>query len=110
MLSGGNIDMRLLSNVILREMSREGRILSLTVEIEDRRACSRRSPRWSATPAATSSKVSHNRMMSDITAKSADLGLVLEARDAGHAAEICHCLEAAGFVVKSTSQPSGTQV
>jgi len=35
-LSGGNVDMRLLSNVILREMSREGRILSITVEIEDR--------------------------------------------------------------------------
>ena len=33
-LSGGNIDMRLLSNVILRELSREGRILSVVVEIE----------------------------------------------------------------------------
>jgi hypothetical protein len=44
-------------------------------------------------------------MMSDITAKSADLGLVVEARDAGHASEICERLEAAGFVVKSTSQP-----
>jgi threonine dehydratase len=46
-LSGGNIDMRLLSNVILRELSREGRILSLVVEIEDRPACSPKSqPRW----------------------------------------------------------------
>jgi hypothetical protein len=30
---------------------------------------------------------------------------VVEARDAGHASEICRCLEAAGFVVKSASQP-----
>ena len=51
-------------------------------------------------------KVSHNRMMSDITAKSADLGLVIEARDAGHASEICERLEVAGFVVKSTSAPT----
>ena len=33
---GGNIDPRLLSNVILRELSREGRILHFAVEIEDR--------------------------------------------------------------------------
>ena len=30
-LSGGNVDMRLLSNVIVRELSREGRILSLVI-------------------------------------------------------------------------------
>src|SRR4029079_9440303 len=35
-VSGGNIDMRLLSNVILRELAREGRILSLVITIEDR--------------------------------------------------------------------------
>ena len=35
-MSGGNIDMRLLSNVILRELTREGRILTLDVAIEDR--------------------------------------------------------------------------
>lgn len=104
-LSGGNIDMRLLSNVILREMSREGRILSLTVEIEDRPGLLARIATLVGDAGGNILKVSHNRMMSDITAKSADLGLVVEARDAGHAAEICHCLEAAGFVVKSTSQP-----
>src|SRR5262249_4243262 len=35
-MSGGNIDMRLLSNVILRELTREGRIILLELEIEDR--------------------------------------------------------------------------
>ncbi len=35
-LSGGNIDMRLLTNVILRELTREGRIQSLSISIEDR--------------------------------------------------------------------------
>ena len=34
-MSGGNIDMRMLSNVILRELSREGRILTLDVAIAD---------------------------------------------------------------------------
>jgi threonine dehydratase len=105
-LSGGNVDMRLLSNVILREMSREGRILSITVEIEDRPGLLARIATLVGDAGGNILKVSHNRMMSDITAKSADLGLVVEARDATHAAEICHCLEAAGFVVKSGSQPA----
>lgn len=105
-LSGGNIDMRLLSNVILREMSREGRILSLVVEIEDRPGLLARIATLIGDAGGNILKVSHNRMMSDITAKSADLGLVIEARDAGHAHEIRHCLEQAGFVVKSASQPA----
>ncbi len=104
-LSGGNIDMRLLSNVILREMSREGRILSITVEIEDRPGLLARIATLVGDAGGNILKVSHNRMMSDITAKSADLGLVVEARDAAHASEICRCLEAAGFVVKSSSPP-----
>ena len=80
-LSGGNIDMRLLSNVILRELSREGRLLSVTVEIEDQ-------PGWLARIATVVGdaggnilEVSHNRMMTDMSAKGADLGLVVEARD-----------------------------
>ena len=86
-LSGGNIDMRLLSNVILREMSREGRILSLTVEIEDRPGLLASIATLVGDAGGNILKVSHNRMMSDITAKSADLGLVIEARDAGHASK-----------------------
>jgi len=99
-LSGGNIDMRLLSNVILRELSREGRLLSVTVEIEDR-------PGWLARIATVVSEtggnileVSHNRMMTDMSAKGADLGLVVEARDAQHADEIRRALETAGFVLR----------
>ena len=99
-LSGGNIDMRLLSNVILRELSRVGRILSLVIEIEDL-------PGWLARIATLVGEaggnileVSHNRMMTDMPAKSADLGLVVEARDSAHAAEIRACLEQAGFRIR----------
>ena len=100
-LSGGNIDMRLLSNVILRELSRVGRILSLVVEIEDR-------PGWLARIATLVGdaggnilEVSHNRMITDMPAKTADLGLVIEARDAAHAAEVRECLEKNGLKIRS---------
>jgi len=99
-LSGGNIDMRLLSNVILRELSREGRLLSVIVEIEDQ-------PGWLARIATVVSEaggnileVSHNRMMTDISAKGADLGLMIEARDSEHAEEIRQKLQDAGFVLR----------
>ncbi|HEY3778320.1 MAG TPA: threonine ammonia-lyase [Rhizomicrobium sp.] len=99
-LSGGNIEMRLLSNVILRELSREGRILSVVVKIEDRPGLLARIATIVSETGGNILEVSHNRMLTDMTAKSADLGLTIEARDAGHAREIREKLESAGFVLR----------
>jgi threonine dehydratase len=101
-LSGGNIDMRLLANVIMRELARGGRLLSLVIKIEDR-------PGWLARISTLVSEaggnileVSHDRMQTDRPAKSADLGLVIEARDAAHASEIKAAVSAAGFSLRDT--------
>jgi threonine dehydratase len=102
-LSGGNIDMRLLSNVILRELSREGRILSLVIEIEDRPGLLARIATLVGEAGGNILEVSHNRMMTDMPAKSATLGMVIEARDTDHADDIRKRLEAAGFTLKSQS-------
>ena len=102
MLSGGNIDMRLLSNVILRELSREGRILSVVVEIEDRPGLLAKIATLIGEAGGNILEVSHNRMMTDMPAKSADLGMVIEARDAGHAEEIRTALESSGFTIRRT--------
>jgi threonine dehydratase len=99
-LSGGNIDMRLLTNVILRELSREGRILSVVVEIEDRPGLLARIATLVGEAGGNILEVSHNRMMTDMPAKSADLGMVIEARDAEHAGEIRARLESAGYTVR----------
>jgi threonine dehydratase len=96
-MSGGNIDMRLLSNVILRELTREGRIFSLELEIDDRPGQLAQIAALIAQAGGNVMEVSHNRMMADISAKSATLGLVVEARDTEHAQEIRGALAAAGF-------------
>ncbi len=101
-LSGGNIDMRLLSTVILRELSREGRLLSIVIEIEDRPGILARIATLVGEAGGNILEVSHNRMMTDVSVKSADLGLVIEARDADHAKEIRACLEAAGFTIRGS--------
>jgi threonine dehydratase len=96
-MSGGNIDMRLLSNVILRELSREGRILTLEVSIEDRPGSLARVAQLVGDAGGNILEVSHNRMMTGISAKAATLVLVIEARDAEHGAEIRAKLQGAGF-------------
>ncbi len=99
-VSGGNIDMRLLSNVILRELAREGRILSLNISIEDRPGLLARVSNTIGEAGGNILEVSHNRLMTGASAKSADLGLVVEARDSAHAAEIVASLKQAGFDVR----------
>jgi threonine dehydratase len=99
-LSGGNVDMRLLSNVIVRELSRQGRIKSLVIEIVDMPGILARVSTLIGEAGGNILEVSHNRMMTDTSAKLADLGMTVEARDAEHAAEIRKTLEAAGFILK----------
>jgi threonine dehydratase len=99
-VSGGNIDMRLLSNVILRELAREGRILSLVITIEDRPGLLARVAHIIGDAGGNILEVSHNRLMTGVSAKAADLGLVVEARDATHAGEIKARLKEAGFSLR----------
>ncbi len=99
-LSGGNVDMRLLSNVILRELSREGRILSLVIEIVDRPGVLAQVATLVGEAGGNILEVLHNRMATDTSAKLAYLGMTVEARDAEHAAEIRAKLEGAGFKLK----------
>ena len=96
-MSGGNIDMRLLSNMILRELTREGRILTLHVAIEDRPGALARIAALVGDAGGNILEVSHNRMMTGISAKSATLSMVIEARDAEHGAEIRAAVEKGGF-------------
>jgi threonine dehydratase len=95
-LSGGNIDMRLLSNVILRELTREGRIMTLEVAIEDQPGALARVAALVGDAGGNILEVSHNRMMTGISARSATLALVIEARDSQHGQEIRDKLKAGG--------------
>ncbi len=101
LLSGGNIDMRLLSNVVLRELAREGRVFSAVIEIEDRPGILARIATLVGEAGGNILEVTHNRMLMDTSAKSAMLGVMIEAQDTAHANEIRKQLEGAGFKLKS---------
>ncbi|MBV8976833.1 MAG: threonine ammonia-lyase [Alphaproteobacteria bacterium] len=102
-LSGGNIDMRLLSNVILRELARVGRMFSVAIAIDDRPGVLARIAALVGEAGGNILEVSHNRMIDD-SAKSATLGMLIEARDNDHAREIRAHLEGAGFAIKERAE------
>lgn len=102
-VSGGNIDMRMLSTVILRDLARQGRILSLVVTIEDQPGLLGRVADLVGAAGGNIIEVSHNRLMTGVSARTADLGLVIEARDATHAADIKARLEQAGYRLRNAS-------
>jgi threonine dehydratase len=99
-LCGGNIDPRLLSNVIMRELQREGRILTIAVEIEDRPGILARVATIVGDAGGNIIEVSHNRMLTDVPAKAAELRVSMETRDAGHAQSICQAVRDAGYGVR----------
>ncbi|MDD3444009.1 MAG: threonine ammonia-lyase [Zavarzinia sp.] len=100
LLSGGNIDLRVLGEVIRRNLVREGRIAGLRVMISD-------SPGTLATIAGLIAEaggnildVAHQRLFLDVPVKNTELDLVIETRDAEHLREIVARVEAAGYPVK----------
>jgi threonine dehydratase len=102
-LCGGNIDPRLLSTVIMRELQREGRILTIAVEIEDRPGILARIATIVGEAGGNIIEVAHNRMLTDVPAKQAELRVSLETRDAVHAQAVCQAVRDAGYAVRLLS-------
>jgi threonine dehydratase len=99
-LSGGNIDTRLLSGVLTRQLAREGRLSQLRFDIVDR-------PGQLATVVGVLSKtganiveVSHQRIFTDLPAKAVLLEVVIETRDRAHLASTIAALRAANIEVE----------
>lgn len=106
-LCGGNIDPRLLSNVIMRELQREGRILTLSIAIEDRPGVLARVATLVGNAGGNIIEVSHNRMLTDMPAKDAELRVSVETRDGQHAEAICQAVRDAGFHVEVLGTTAG---
>jgi len=107
-LCGGNIDMRLLANVIMRDLSRQGRILHLAIDIEDRPGLLARIAAVVGHAGANILEVSHNRMVTDVSVKSATLGITVEALDAQHGREVVAKLVEAGYPARVLTPGGGT--
>ncbi len=103
-LCGGNIDVRLLSTLILRGLVREGRITRLRFEIDDTPGQLSDISRIIGESRANVVEVIHQRMMQTVSLKRAELDVVIEARDKIHVKTIVKTLSDAGFVVNVMSE------
>jgi threonine dehydratase len=99
-LSGGNIDTRLLSGVLTRQLAREGRLSQLRFDMVDR-------PGQLAAVVAVLSKtganiveVSHQRIFTDLPAKAVLIEVVIETRDRSHLLSVIAALKAADIDVE----------
>jgi threonine dehydratase len=96
-LSGGNIDPNLLASVIVRDLVRQKRIVSLRMTMPDRPGYLARISQTIADLGANVLEVDHRRLSVALPARSATLELTFEARDARHGEEVVETLKAGGF-------------
>jgi threonine dehydratase len=96
-VTGGNIDPRLLASVLTRELVRAQRLVSLRIIGDDR-------PGLLATVSETIGslggnilEVAHNRLALDVPAKGAEFDVMVETRDSQHTQEIMDALREKGY-------------
>src|SRR5262249_46347038 len=99
-LSGGNIDSRLLASILMRGLVRDGRVVKLRVAITDQPGILSQVAGLVGQARGNIIEVYHQRLFGSVPAKSADLDLVVETRDAAHVGDIVAALAAQGFAAK----------
>jgi threonine dehydratase len=96
-LTGGNIDPRLLASVLTRELVRAQRLVSLRVVGDDRPGLLATVSSIIGHHGANIIEVAHNRLALDVPAKGAEFDILIETRDAQHTQEIMDALRAEGY-------------
>jgi threonine dehydratase len=103
-LSGGNIDSRLLASVIMRQLVHEGRIISLKVGISDRPGALGKIASLVGEAGGNIIEAMHQRLFTSANIKAAELELTIECRSAQHAETVVALLEDNGFKVRQTER------
>lgn len=99
-LTGGNIDTRLIASVLTRDLARQGRLTQLAIDIVDRPGQLALVCNLLAEAGANIIEVSHQRTFSDLPAKATLLQFVIETRDRSHLDEVLARLAEHGLHVR----------
>ncbi|MBI1844603.1 MAG: threonine ammonia-lyase [Actinobacteria bacterium] len=98
--SGGNIDPRVLTSVLMRALARSGRLIRLHIEVPDRPGALAAITTVVAAKQGNVVDVQHRRDLPGLALTRARLDLSVETRDRAHADEIVQAVTAAGFQVE----------
>ncbi len=96
-LSGGNIDTRLLASVLMRGLVRDGRLARLIVTTDDAPGRLARAAGIIGATGVNIIEVAHQRLFTLASAKSTEIEFVVEARDRSHLGELVAALEQTGL-------------
>ncbi|NHO31679.1 threonine ammonia-lyase [Acetobacter fallax] len=94
LVTGGNVDTRILANTLLRAMLRDGRLLRLCMEIPDRPGVLADISGIIGAAGGNILEVSHQRLFAAPSVQAAELEVMIEARDPLHAEQITEALRA----------------
>lgn len=98
-LTGGNIDTRLLANVLLRDLARSGRLARLRIRLQDRPGALFHVARVFDEQQVNIVEVYHQRVFTTLPAKGLIADIECETRDAAHLERLLQALRKEGYEV-----------
>ncbi|MBP2304318.1 threonine ammonia-lyase [Azospirillum melinis] len=96
-LSGGNIDSRIMAQVLMRGLVYEGRIVRLRISITDAPGALARVTRLLGEAGANIVEVHHQRLFHNVPVKMAEVDVVLETRNQTHVDALIARMKDAGY-------------
>ncbi len=96
-VTGGNIDTRLLASVLMRGLVRDGRLARLIITTDDAPGRLAKAAGIIGSAGVNIVEVAHQRLFTLASAKSTEIEFVVEARDRAHLAELLDTLAQAGL-------------
>ncbi|QIQ86846.1 threonine ammonia-lyase [Erythrobacter sp.] len=99
-LCGGNIDTRLLANVLLRDLARQGRLARLRVTLQDRPGALFKVMRLFDAHNVNIIEIYHQRIFTTLPAKGLITDIECEARDAAQVEQLVKALREEGYSVQ----------
>ncbi len=102
-VSGGNIDARLLASILQRALVRGGRLVRLRIGINDIPGALAKITAIIGDQGGNIVEIYHQRLFQDVPVKLAEVDAVIETRNAAHVGRILADLTAAGFPTRLLS-------
>ena len=97
---GGNLDSRVLSSLLMRELARKKQVLTLSIDMEDKPGQLNEISKLCSMEKINILAVEHSRFTLDLSVRAARLNITLETQDKKHANKIINLIKKLGFKVR----------
>ena len=97
---GGNLDSRVLSSLLMRELARKKQVLTLSIDMEDKPGQLSEISKLCSIEKINILAVEHSRFTLDLSVRAARLNITLETQNKKHANKIINLIKKLGFKVR----------